>query len=225
MIRDFLPEDLLVYHEPDAKDEARRNRVKQVELPEIEGIDWDYALLHFPDANMVFQSAIDFYESIGYEAEEIRDYYASLDANFSMEDYRIKVHGVKSMANTIGATALGGLAKLCEYAARDNRVDRIRILTPILLDEMDSMQKRLSVLASDVEKPMMEDMDQLFALLEMLKMAIKANNSEQADNVMKQIMGFAYPQDIQVTINQLNLFVVNLAEDEALDAINELQMQ
>ena len=225
MIRDFLPEDLLVYHEPDAKDEARRNRVKQVELPEIEGIDWDYALLHFPDANMVFQSAIDFYESIGYEAEEIRDYYSSLDSNFSMEDYRIKVHGVKSMANTIGATALGGLAKLCEYAARDNRVDRIRILTPILLDEMDSMQKRLSVLASDVEKPMMEDMDQLFALLEMLKMAIKANNSEQADNVMKQIMGFAYPQDIQVTINQLNLFVVNLAEDEALDAINELQMQ
>ena len=65
-IRDFLPESLLEYHEPDAKDEARKNRVKRIELPEIEGVEWDYALLHFPDSNMVYQSALDFYESIGH---------------------------------------------------------------------------------------------------------------------------------------------------------------
>ncbi len=224
MIRDFLPEDLLEYHEPDARDEARKNRVKQVELPEIEGVDWDYALLHFPDANMVFQSANDFYESIGYEAEEIKRYFDLIDSSFPLEDYRIKVHGVKSMANTIGATSLGGLAKLCEYAARDNDLERIRVLTPILLDEMSSMKNKLEVLSSEVEKPLMEDLDDLFALLEMLKMAIKANDSEQADNIMKQITGFTYPEDIQAKIDQLNLYVVNLDEDGALDTINELQM-
>ncbi|MBQ3773034.1 MAG: hypothetical protein II833_01455, partial [Pseudobutyrivibrio sp.] len=79
MIRDFLPENLLEYHEPDAKDEARKHRSKKVELPDIEGIDWDYALLHFLDTNMVYQTAIDFYDSIGFERDEILRYYNSID--------------------------------------------------------------------------------------------------------------------------------------------------
>ncbi|QFJ54846.1 ATP-binding protein [Pseudobutyrivibrio xylanivorans] len=223
MIRDFLPEHLLEYHEPDAKDEARRNRVRQVELPDVEGVDWDYALLHFPEANMVFQTAVDFYDSIGYEREEVLNFYNSLDDGFPLEDYRIKVHAIKSMANTIGATALGGLAKLCEFAARDNDIERIRVLTPILLEEMDVMKDRLSVLNSDVEKPLLEDMDELFALLEMLKMSIKSHNSEQGDNIMKQIMAFSYPADIQGKIEHLNLHIVNLEDEEALNDIYDLQ--
>lgn len=222
MIRDFLPESLLEYHEPDAKDEARKHRSKKVELPDIEGIDWDYALLHFPDTNMVYQTAVDFYDSIGFERDEILRYYNNIDESV-LEDYRIKVHGVKSMSNTIGATSLGGLAKLCEYAARDNDIDRIKVLTPILLEELDSMKSRLAVLSSEVEKPKMEDMDDLFALLEMLKMAIMTHDSEVADNNMKQIMSFSYDEDVQERLDHLNIHVMNLEDDEALADIEKLQ--
>ena len=225
MIRDFLPEDLLEYHETNATDEARKNRVKQVELPEIEGVDWDYALLHFPEANMVFQTAVDYYDSIGYERDEVLRYYNEIDSDsFPIEDYRIKVHAIKSMSNTIGAIALGGLAKLCEYAARDNQIDRIKVLTPVLIDEMDIMKDRLSVLSSEVEKPMIEDMDEMFALLEMLKMSLRSHNSDQSDKIMKQIMAFRYPDDIQVKIDQLNIHILNFEEDEAFMDIDVLQM-
>ena len=222
MIRDFLPESLLEYHEPDAKDEARKNRTKKIELPDIEGVDWDYALLHFPDTNMVYQTAIDFYESIGFERDEVLRYYNSLDDSI-LEDYRIKVHSIKSMSNTIGATALGGLAKLCEYAARDHDLERIKVLTPIFLEELDIMRDRLSVLASDVEKPKIEDLDDLFGMLEMLKMAIMTHDSESADNNMKQIMAFSYEDDIQARLDHLNKHIINLEDDEALADINELQ--
>ena len=222
MIRDFLPPSLLEYHEPDAKDEARKNRTKKIELPDIEGIDWDYALLHFPDSNMVYQSAIDFYDSIGFERDELLRYYNNLDESI-LEDYRIKVHGIKSMSNTIGATSLGGVAKLLEYASRDGDIERVRIMTPILIEELDSMQSRLSVLTSDVAKPQMEDMDDLFALLEMLKMSIMTNDSEAADNNMKQIMSYTYDEDIQTKLNHLNLHVMNLEIDEALEDIDKLQ--
>ena len=127
------------------------------------------------------------------------------------------------MANTIGATALGGLAKLCEYAARDGDVDRIKVLTPILIDELDQMKARLAVLSSEVEKPKMEDMDDLFGLLEMLKMAIMTHDSEQADNNMKQIMSFRYDDDIQLKLEHLNLHILNLEDEEALADIEELQ--
>ena len=222
MIRDFLPQSLLEYHEPDAKDEARKNRTKKIELPDIEGIDWDYALLHFPDSNMVYQTAIDFYDSIGFERDELLRYYNNLDESI-LEDYRIKVHGIKSMSNTIGATSLGGVAKLLEYASRDGDIERVRIMTPILIEELDSMQSRLSVLTSDVAKPQMEDMDNLFALLEMLKMSIMTNDSETADNNMKQIMSYTYDEDIQTKLNHLNLHVMNLEIDEALEDIDKLQ--
>ncbi len=222
MIRDFLPQSLLEYHEPDAKDEARKNRTKKIELPDIEGIDWDYALLHFPDSNMVYQTAIDFYDSIGFERDELLRYYNNLDESI-LEDYRIKVHGIKSMSNTIGATSLGGVAKLLEYASRDGDIERVRIMTPILIEELDSMQSRLSVLTSDVAKPQMEDMDDLFALLEMLKMSIMTNDSEAADNNMKQIMSYTYDEDIQTKLNHLNLHVMNLEIDEALEDIDKLQ--
>ncbi len=222
MIRDFLPEDLLEYHEPDAKDEARRNRTKKIELPDIEGIDWEYALLHFPDSNMVYQTAVDFYESIGFERDEILRYYNDLDESI-LEDYRIKVHGIKSMSNTIGATALGGLAKLCEYASRDGDIDRVKVLTPILVEELDAMKKRLSVLSSEVEKPKMEDMDELFGLLEMLKMAVMIHDSEQADNTMKMIMSYSYDVDTQQKLEHLNLHILNLEEEDAITDIEELQ--
>ena len=222
-IRDFLPESLLEYHEPDAKDEARRNRVKKIELPDIEGIDWDYALLHFPDTNMVFQTAVDFYDSIMFERDEILRYYKDIDSGNTLEDYRIKVHAVKSMANTIGATALGGLAKTCEFAAKDNNIDRIKAITPILIEELEIMHERLKVLSSDVEKPKLEDIDELFALLEMLKMSIMTHDSEQADNIMKQIMSYSYDDDKQVKLEQLNLRIMNLEDDEALADIEELQ--
>ncbi len=222
-IRDFLPESLLEYHEPDAKDEARKNRVKKIELPDIEGIDWDYALLHFPDTNMVFQTAVDFYDSIMFERDEILRYYKDIDSGNTLEDYRIKVHAVKSMANTIGATALGGLAKTCEFAAKDNNIDRIKAITPILIEELEIMHDRLKVLSSDVEKPKLEDIDELFALLEMLKMSIMTHDSEQADNIMKQIMSYSYEEDKQIKLEQLNLRIMNLEDDEALADIEELQ--
>ncbi|MCR5416166.1 MAG: response regulator [Pseudobutyrivibrio sp.] len=222
-IRDFLPEDLLEYHQEDENDLARKNRVYKVELPEIEGVDWEYALLHFPDTAMVYQTAIDFYDSIDFERDEIIRYYDSIDTDMPVEDYRIKVHGVKSMANTIGATSLGALAKTCEYAARDNQLDRIRVLTPILIEEMDNMKSRLSVLKSEVEKPMIQDMDELYALLEMLKMSLLTNNSEQADNIMKQINSYSYESEIQEAINVLNQHIINFEGDEALIDIDKLQ--
>jgi len=223
MIRDFLPETLLEYHEPDAKDEARSNRVKKIELPEIEGIDWDYALLHFPDTNMVYQTAVDYYNSIEFERDEILRYYTDIDAENTLEDYRIKVHGVKSMSNTIGATAIGALAKMCEYAARDGQIDRIKVLTPVLIEELDNMKARLEVLCSDVEKPLMEDMEDLFGLLEMLKMALMTHDSEQADNIMKQITAFSYDSEMQTRIDHLNMHIINLEEEEAISEIEELQ--
>ncbi|MCR4695171.1 MAG: response regulator [Pseudobutyrivibrio sp.] len=222
-IRDFLPEDLMKYYAKDETEQEKKDRVYKVELPDIEGVDWDYALLHFPDTGMVYQTAVDFSKSIDYEKNAISNLYDSLDGDFPLEDYRIKVHGVKSMANTIGATALGGLAKTCEYAAKENKIEKIRVLTPILLEEMDSMREKLSGLHDDADKPTMEDVDGLQALLEMLKMSLITHDSEQSDNIAGQIDSYSYEPEVQKEVDRLLLCVINFKEEEAIDIINSLQ--
>lgn len=223
-IRDFLPEDLLEYHHENENDEVRKNRVYKVELPEIEGIDWEYALLHFPDTGMVYQTAIDYYNSIGFEIDEIQRYFKDIDSpDFPLEDYRIKVHGVKSMSNTIGATSVGGLAKACEYAARDSKLDRIRTLTPILVEELQLLKERMAVLGTDVDKPKMEDKDEFFALLEMLKMSILTLDTEQGDSIMRQMTAYSYEPDIQEKVDHLNQHIINFEADEAIADIERLQ--
>ena len=49
------------------------------------------------------------------------------------------------------------------------------------------------------------------------------NDSETADNNMKQIMSYTYDEDIQTKLNHLNLHVMNLEIDEALEDIDKLQ--
>ena len=85
------------------------------------------------------------------------------------------------------------------------------------------MKARMDVLASETEKPMLEDIDDLFAMLEMLKMSIRSHDTESADNTMKQIMTFSYEEGIQQKLDSLNMHIVNLEDEEALEAIDELQ--
>ena len=60
-------------------------------------------------------------------------------------------------------------------------------------------------------------------MLEMVKMAIHTHDSEQADNIMKQIMSFSYEEDIQAKLEHLNTNVINLDPEGALADIGELQ--
>ena len=52
--------------------------------------------------------------------------------------YRIKVHSMKSSANLIGATVIGGMAKLLEDAARRGDLTYIANLHPMFNKEWRS---------------------------------------------------------------------------------------
>lgn len=230
-IREFLPAHLMqraadsqLAQENDLAHKAKEtDQEEKIQLPEIEGIDWDYALLHFPNKNILLESAVDFYKSIGNEIAQLKAYMDNWDTSQSMENYRIKVHAIKSMANTIGATALGGLAKVCEYAARDGKKDRIFALTPVLLEELTALKGRLKQLVSDEEKQPMEDPDDLYALLEMLKIAIKTYDSVRADNLMDQINTYSYDAKLQIELDKLSVCVQNLDDEGVLALIETLQ--
>ena len=54
-------------------------------------------------------------------------------------------------------------------------------------------------------------------------MAIIVNQSEQSDQIMKQIASYSYDDEIQAKVDKLNISIVNFEADEALEIIEEMQ--
>lgn len=94
--------------------------------------------------------------------------------------YRIKVHSMKSSANLIGATVIGGMAKLLEDAARREELDYIDKLHPIFNKEWRSYKEKLADCIQIIQKdeillerkePM--DMEETVSLIEQIVEQIK----------------------------------------------------
>ena len=53
----------------------------------------------------------------------------------NLRQYRVKVHAMKTSAAMIGALTVSSVAKLLEYAARDEKTDVIKTMHPIFMEQ------------------------------------------------------------------------------------------
>lgn len=221
---DFLPAELIEIRSEESENKTAAASQDQADkLPAIEGIDWDYALSHIPQAQVLLETARDFGKSLPQEADEIKGYVLDLTRPGALDEYRIKVHSLKGLANTVGATGLGALARLCESAAKDKNIEKLKKLTPLLLEEMEKLSTAMAPLILPEKEKTIVDEDEFFALLEMLKMAIKSRDINQADSLVAQLQGYSYPEDIQAAVDSLSQYVKGLQSGQALEVIEQLQ--
>ncbi len=112
-------------------------------LPEIDGVDWNYALLHFPDKQVLLYLVQEFVDMIETEAATLENIFEHLSEGDNLNLYHIRVHGMKSSAALIGAIPLSGLAKVLENAADREDIEIIHRLTPIFLAEWRGYKQKL----------------------------------------------------------------------------------
>lgn len=72
-IRRYLDDDKI--GEIVSKKENVSNDLIENELPAIEGIDWEFALLHIPDKDILWESFGEFYRSMEGEARQLKEYF------------------------------------------------------------------------------------------------------------------------------------------------------
>lgn len=229
LIRQTLPQELLCFetksvdeieHNKDLGDEDQsKQQQTTTDLPNIAGIDWNCARLHLPEQELLLETVRDFYRSIGTEADCLEEYYNAKD----LEDYRIKVHAMKSSAALIGATSLSDMAKMLEYAARDKQMDIIDKSTDIFLEEWRRLKEKLSVLVKEeTDKQEVEDYSVVLAYLEMLRLAMEDMDIDGSDEAMEQLRQYQYPLKIQAMIDELSAAVTNLDSEQAATIIETL---
>jgi HPt (histidine-containing phosphotransfer) domain-containing protein len=138
-----------------------------------------------------------------------------IDGDFSISDYRIKVHGIKGACYTIFAEQISKMANRLEDAAESGDVDYIRQhhapfiqATTQLINEMDKM---LAVVDAINPKPIKDKPDR--QALAKLREACEDFDMLRADDIMTEIEGYQYTADDGLTLwLSENVALTNLTE-------------
>ncbi len=230
IIKKLLPEELVKYpQQAKVREELPEDTADKItieDLPQIEGIDWEYAWMNLTDSDLLMDTVHDFYRMIETEA----DYLKSCKERIGVEEealtqYRIKVHAMKSSSAMIGAVQLSGVAKLLEYAARDARIDVINAITDVFLEEWCKYKERLQVCIQTEDRMEIEDKSVIVQYLEELQSAIEEMDIDIADERMKQLRQYSYNESVQPMIDRLESAVTDLNEEQVNQLAGEIILE
>ena len=225
MIKGKLPKERFVTEETEGESvEEDRNGVLDETLPGIEGLDWNSALKHLPDTELLLETVYDFYSTMNGEADFLEKCYKSLeDDENAVDSYRIKVHAMKSSAALIGIAGLSQKAKELEMAAKDGDLKYLHENTEVFLNDWRSYKEKLSVCIKEEEKEDILDITVIEELLENLKEAMEFMDIDTADELMKELRNYKFTEDMAEKVESLGAAVVNLDTVSANNIIDEIK--
>lgn len=248
MIQKMLPEKLLSKEPISMQGQLEAGILES--LPQIDGLDWQYAWMHLPDKELLEYTVREFYAQIESAAdhleqsfEQIVNYHQRVSslseetelfgqdevmtaAAQHIDSYRIQVHAMKSLAATVGILPLFGVAKILEYAAKDGNTDVIIAMTPAFLTEWRSYQEKLQGVFGIEEDGRKEvtDLSVILALVEMVRFSMREMDIDQADELMTRLRSYKFSQETEKNIRKLADAVTNLDAEEA-DRIADILLE
>lgn len=225
MIMELLPKEKVIYGQAQVgvPEEKTGEKTEETVLPELEGIDWNYARLYCRDIAILKDTVHQFYQTMETEAAHLKCFLeqVGLSADPDSEalgQFRIKVHSMKNSAAMIGAVSLSGVAKILEYAARDGKIDVIENIAPVFLQEWGTMKEILKPIVQTEnphEKKEEPDYELTKELLRLLRNVIEEMDVDAADEIIRQLKRFAYSENIMTEVMEnLCLAVTNLDEEQ-----------
>lgn len=226
LILECIPKEKIRQEEFSAGGEEEKQ-----ELPEIEGIDWKYALLYMKDVTLLKDTVHHFFKMAAGERQTLESFWQLLSETDSEEErkegyrqYRVKVHSMKSSAAMLGALTLSAIAKLLEFAARDEKMDVIRRLHPVLIDEWSRMEKNLGELfpGESVEKAA-PDYKQILEYLPLLKSAMEEMDIDTADEIWEKLDNYLYPAGMTLIVEKLRISVQNIDAEQVKEYADQLE--
>lgn len=215
MIKKLLPEELVQSTIINETQTDQKEKTLE-DLPLVEGLDWNYAWIHLPDMELLEYTVKEFYTQIVSAADDLEQEYKQIADIEHLEQYRIQVHAMKSLAATVGIVSLFGIARVLEYAAKDGKIDVILSMTPVFLEEWRSYQQKLQGVfgIGTMSEKKVTDYSVIQALVEMVRISMQEMDIDKADPLVEQLCEYEYPEDIDKNIQKLVRAVKNLDLEE-----------
>lgn len=195
----------------------------EADLPEVNGVNWMYAQMFLSDKNLLLTTLQEYYENIdtvcgevarlAEEAGKENDETEGQDdiSGQSLTDYRICVHSLKSNSALVGILSVSEIAKLLEAAAREGEREKIRTLTPVLLEELKKIKANLEPFmeqlseekSKEEEEKTPADVAMLLEYFEMLRYSMEQTDVSGTDFCMEQIRSHSYTPELQEIVDRI----------------------
>ena len=254
MLYEKLPKELTHEYEPDSEDgegDNHNSSMNEDELPQIEGIDWHYAMMHFSNEKLMMDTIENIYYTLDSQADRLDD----MEKNKLFGDYRILVHSIKGITAMAGMMAISGVAAALEKCAdkcaerqmnsdveestvssensngaenpvswRSSDEEKLHSMNSWLTQEMHNMKHRLDeIFAKKTPGKAIEDNNIMLALLEMIRIDAMDMDIDGLDEKTAQLMEYEYSEEIYDTILKLKADVSELNQDAINQSIDILE--
>ncbi len=211
--------------------------VKEIQeegIPEIEGINWEFAKQYCKDKKIWKDTLRQFTVTMEIEAQKLEKEYDYLlllpekeaERHQAFHDYCVQVHSMKGAAAMVGAVSLSGVARMLEFAAKEENGKRIQDITPHFIEEWREMKSRLVPLFAEeepMEKSVLES-ETMRTLLNFMKNAVEEMDVDQADEIIQQLKEVSLPsENMQQALELLCAAVTDLDQKEVVTWCDRLE--
>ncbi len=227
ILQAMLPQEYLEAAGAEDKEKGKTVAGMPEEMPDITGVNWDYAFLYIKDKDILMDMMDSFYKGIDEEYRTLTQLAEQIDTEKGLSDYQVRVHALKSSAAMVGVLTVSGLARIAERAAKEAGREMILTVNPLLLEELLWIKEQLCPFLEKVDhiekKP--ADTPTLLALLEMLRISMAQMDIGGADAAMRQIQAYTYQPEVESVLDQINQKVAVLDFEGAEELVDRLMKE
>ncbi|MBU5429453.1 response regulator [Kineothrix sp. MSJ-39] len=186
-------------------------------LTDLSCFQWDYAKLYNPEEEQLLELLNGLRQTLPDFKCEWRVILEKKDTEIDLDELRIAVHSLKGLTAAAGALTISSLSKVIETAARDGNIDRIKMLLPVLLEEIERGENDLAMLFQETKQIKSEDMQQLQIMVQMILDAMCRFDYDEADRIEKKLEQYQYVKPVQDLVLQLQESVRDLNNKKAVE--------
>ncbi len=223
LLKEMLPEGCVVFDTEESDKEAPK--YTENDFPAIYGIDWDVAMMRLKDKKTVDQILGDFVNTVDAQTAELQFYKDNLPGK--LDDYRILVHGTKSVAASLGICVLTGMSAVLEKAASKKDIDTIEKIHDVFIREWKDYKDRLAeyLHAGEPKEDEKEKLNEVILdmLLSMLKTAMEEMDVAVADKTISKMAYYKLPDYVSEHFEELKSAVSLLDQKKALQILAQME--
>lgn len=197
---------------------AKRDSSPINERPVIEGIDWNWAKLHFKDENALNEAVYFFYDSIDSSAEKLDEAFAQINSDDGLNSYRIQVHSMKNSAAIVGIVQLAGMAMALESAARNGDCSTINAIHPLFIKKwlgyLDAMRPLMP--EKSAQKRADDCQSEISAIFEDIRHAACDMDVDALDELSQKLDQYSFDKERQAFILQIKAQITNFEVEKLM---------
>ena len=197
----------------------------QQRLETVSELNLEYAYLHNKDPEDLLAVIETFVQMSGTDAATLDAFEKNISDGDNLRQYRVKVHAMKTSAAMIGALTVSSVAKLLEYAARDQKTDVIKTMHPIFMEQWKDLNEQLQTICSvEEDEQELEELDKelLEQELILLTQAMAEYDVDVADGIIEKLSHYRYPDDKKAVFDELAQAVQGLDAEAVIEAVSKL---